>query len=349
MNNLYKRPMFRKGGSAEGGITSGLQRPGYNVGNRVTEVMDEMRTVMPQRNTGKRRFNDFLIDFGLDIATRTPTGSGVGGAISTALASAKDPFAKFQQSRAASEGFEDKLALGAYDVVKGEQASQKEFDREKELIALEAKLNPKNVKGFEFQSKQDALSKLQDGQDIITQKITEIQTMPASPQVDVSANQEQIKQLQRELEKNQQLQKLITKEDDLIGETILKSIAADTGDFDLTDYMEYKNNPKEFLKKLREDKADGGRIGLNLGGMSNKPMMTNIVEEVQETGTTDPVADLSYGELRARLPKEITDDVITTIANSKQALLDFANIRTQQDVDEFNQQYNVNLVLPQEG
>ena len=348
-NNLYKRPMFRKGGSVEGGITSGLQsRPGYKIGERVTEVMDEMRTVMPQRNTPKRRFNDFLIDFGLDIATRSPMGSGVGGAISTALASAKDPFDKFKQSRAGSEGFEDKLALGAYDVVKGEQASQKEFDREKELIALEAKLNPKNVKGFEFQSKQDALSKLQDGQDVITQQITEIQTMPATSD-NIGDTQEQIKQLKRELEKNQQLQTLITKEDDLIGETILKSIAADTGDFDLTDYMEYKNNPEEFLKKLRENKADGGRIGLNLGGMSNKPMMTGMVEEVQETGTTDPVADLSYGELRARLPKEITDDVVTTIANSKQALLDFANIRTQQDVDEFNQQYNVNLVLPQEG
>jgi hypothetical protein len=25
--NLYKRPMFRKGGSADGGITSGLQAP----------------------------------------------------------------------------------------------------------------------------------------------------------------------------------------------------------------------------------------------------------------------------------------------------------------------------------
>ena len=349
MNNLYKRPMFRKGGSAEGGITSGLQRPGYNVGNRVKEVMGEMQSVMPQRNTAKRRLGDLMIDFGIDIASRTPTGSGISGAISTALASAKDPFDRFRQSRAASEGFEDKLALGAYDVVKGEQASQKEFDREKELIALEAKLNPKNVKGFEFQSKQDALSKLQDGQDVITQQITDIQTMPASPEIDVNANQEKIKQLKRELEKNQQLQTLITKEDDLIGETILKSIAADTGDFDLTDYMEYKNNPEEFLKKLREDKADGGRIGLNLGGMSNKPMMTGMVEEVQETGTTNPVADLSYGELRARLPKEITDDVVTTIANSKQALLDFANIRTQQDVDEFNQQYNVNLVLPQEG
>lgn len=347
-NNLYKRPMFRKGGSAEGGITSGLQRPGYSVGNRVTEVMEEMRTALPQRNSSKRRFNDFLIDFGLDIATRSPMGSGVGGAISTALASAKDPFAKFQQSRAASEGFDDKLALGAYDVVKGEQASQKEFDREKELIALEAKLNPKNVKGFEFQSKQDALSKLQDGQDVITQQITEIQTMPPTS-ANIGDTQEQIEQLQRELEKNQQLQTLITGEDDMIGETILKSIAADTGDFDLNDYMEYKKDPDAFLKKLREDKADGGRIGLSLGGMSNKPMMTGMVEEVQETGTTDPVADLSYGELRARLPKEITDDVVTTIANSKQALLDFANIRTQQDVDEFNQQYNVNLVLPQEG
>ena len=147
-NNLYKRPMFRKGGSAEGGITSGLQRPGYKVGERVTEVMDEMRTALPQRNSSKRRFNDFLIDFGIDIATRPPMGSGVGGAISTALASAKDPFDKFKQSRAASEGFDDKLALGAYDVVKGEQAAEKDFEQKKDLIELEARLNPKTKKKF---------------------------------------------------------------------------------------------------------------------------------------------------------------------------------------------------------
>ena len=71
-NNLYKRPMFRKGGSAEGGITSGLQSPrqGYKVGERVTEVIDEMRTVLPARGP-KRNFNDFLINFGLDIAIRS--------------------------------------------------------------------------------------------------------------------------------------------------------------------------------------------------------------------------------------------------------------------------------------
>ena len=92
--------MFRKGGSAEGGITSGLQSPrqGYNVGKRVQEVMGEMQSVMPQRNTAKRRLGDLMIDFGIDIASRTPTGSGVGGAISTALASAKDPFDRFKQS-----------------------------------------------------------------------------------------------------------------------------------------------------------------------------------------------------------------------------------------------------------
>ena len=39
---------------------------------------------------------------------------------------------------------------------------------------------------------------------------------------------------------------------------------------------------------------------------------------------------------------------MTLIATSKAALADFANIQTQRDVDNFNQMYNVNLVLPQE-
>ena len=34
--------------------------------------------------------------------------------------------------------------------------------------------------------------------------------------------------------------------------------------------------------------------------------------------------DLTYDELRARLPREITNDVVTLIATSKQALTDFA-------------------------
>ena len=52
---------------------------------------------------------------------------------------------------------------------------------------------------------------------------------------------------------------------------------------------------------------------------------------------------------RARLPKEITDDIVQLMANSAEALEDFASISTQQDVDQFNKKYNVNLVLPAEA
>ena len=150
-NRTYKRPMFRKGGSADSagtGITSGLApRQGYNVGNRVTEVMDEMRTAMPQRNS-KRNLNDFLINFGLDLASRPSAGPGFGGLLTTAAQSAKDPFAQFQQARAGESAFQDKLALGAYDVVKGEQAGEKDFEQKKDLIRLESELNPKLKKVF---------------------------------------------------------------------------------------------------------------------------------------------------------------------------------------------------------
>ena len=98
-NNLYKRPMFRKGGSAEGGITSGLQSPrqGYAEPGTVKQndssrqrIMDAMGMAPPKRN-----FNDFLINFGLDIASRSPQGN----IFQTAALSAKDPYEKFSKAR----------------------------------------------------------------------------------------------------------------------------------------------------------------------------------------------------------------------------------------------------------
>ena len=73
-------------------------------------------------------------------------------------------------------------------------------------------------------------------------------------------------------------------------------------------------------------------------------MMESVVDQKRETGE---VQDLSYTELRARLPQEISNDIVQLLANSKQALLDFANIQTTQDIQGFNQQYDVNLTLPQ--
>jgi hypothetical protein len=67
-----------------------------------------------------------------------------------------------------------------------------------------------------------------------------------------------------------------------------------------------------------------------------------------DQGQDSTVQDLSFEELRARLPQEITSDIVKLLSESKQALVDFANIRTQQDVNAFNQKYDVNLVVPQE-
>ena len=86
---------------------------------------------------------------------------------------------------------------------------------------------------------------------------------------------------------------------------------------------------------------------------SGTPMEESETVQVSETQTagqgetpTVQVKKLSYEELRNRLPQEITDDVIRLIANSNEALQDFAYIRTQGDVVKFNTKYGVNLVLP---
>jgi hypothetical protein len=97
----------------------------------------------------------------------------------------------------------------------------------------------------------------------------------------------------------------------------------------------------EFLQNM----ADGGRAGYNVGGMTGMA----VPQQTQQNVEASPTQDLTYTELRSRLPNSITDQVVQLLANSKQALLDFAEIRTQQDVNQFNQQYDVSLTLPQEG
>ena len=62
--------------------------------------------------------------------------------------------------------------------------------------------------------------------------------------------------------------------------------------------------------------------------------------------TSEPVQQLSYQELRDRLPPEITDDVVNLLANNAEALQSFAYIRTQDDINAFNAKYGVNLVIP---
>ena len=97
--------------------------------------------------------------------------------------------------------------------------------------------------------------------------------------------------------------------------------------------------------------AEGGAVTTDVNMMTATPKGITDVN-VEEMSTTQPKQDLpqlSYDEIRARLPKEISDDIVTLLANSYEALADFAEIRTQADVDAFNLKYQVQLVLPQEA
>ena len=110
-----------------------------------------------------------------------------------------------------------------------------------------------------------------------------------------------------------------------------------------------------------EFKADGGRIGFANGG-SDMPNATPLPGPPFEPGSgpdPDPgsppimqasapqqTSPLSYEELRARLPKEVSDSVIRLLSTSEQALIDFAQIQTPDDLSRFNQKYNADLVLP---
>jgi hypothetical protein len=127
-------------------------------------------------------------------------------------------------------------------------------------------------------------------------------------------------------------------------------------------YTKLKNEKK--LQILRETskfnveietKAEGGLTGMMTEDVNVMEQTPGGIADVniQETETMDPnnpqPMQVSYDELRARLPKEIGDEIVTLLANSYEALADFAAISTQADVDNFNVKYGVELVLPQEA
>ena len=88
----------------------------------------------------------------------------------------------------------------------------------------------------------------------------------------------------------------------------------------------------------------GGRVGYQ-EGMSVMPTAMPAQEETMP----EELGNVSYDELRARLPQEVSDEVVQLLANSAEALEDFATIQTEQDIANFNKKYGVNLVLPSEG
>jgi len=371
--NLYKRPMFRKGGSAEGGITSGLQAPrqGYSTAGDVKKLnmdqnmadflktasigdmkaaADQMYTPKERPNYAKRRIGDLMIDFGIDIASRTPTGSGISGAISTALAAAKDPFEKFKASRGNEELLMQQQA---------ENLDERRAGMFKSLIEGQSDILAEKSGSGRFRDEAAAIELRR-----IIPRLTELkekrknETLAPGEDVELLQLQEEFN-LYRKKDVGQEL--LVDIYVKGKGERYLPNKIEElyNEDLRLGDDRKYKSKTDPQLEKdaldairkeiqeLTSSFASGGRAGYANGEM--------VEEQITETETMapGPMAQsdnpISYDQLRARLPAEITDDIVELMANSAEALEDFAMISSQQDVDLFNQKYSVNLVLPSEA
>ena len=107
----------------------------------------------------------------------------------------------------------------------------------------------------------------------------------------------------------------------------------------------------------REGSAVGGRVGRSMGGDMPDALPTPGFEPgsgpdpdpgsppIMTASANQPMS-LTFQELRKRLPNEVSDSVIQLILNSEEAMIDFAQLQTAQDIIRFNQKYNTDLELP---
>ena len=362
MNRTLKRPMFRIGGSAGTGITSGLDRKPFKEGTdpydralkTTRRAMEDLEKFRGQRSGFMPgSLSSFLTSTGLNLLSATPQGSGFGGLLATTAKAAQQPFQTFQAARLAEE--EDRIGR-AEDIFGTALAS--EYD----ILAQEAKAGGDSRKTAEVEM------------GIITNAQNEI-----FKQRDILKNPESTKEEKEAAERAITVQQRVL-EKELGVPTEYAAIVSSPELFDaemenvVTSYNQSQDQkrkeyidanpgtpPEEVLEmfpdvvsgsaqaraltfedlKKRFYYNEGGRAGYRMG---TTPMMESVVEGKRQTGE---VKDLSYTELRARLPQEISNDIVQLLANSKQALLDFANIQTGEDIASFNQQYDVNLTLPQ--
>jgi hypothetical protein len=136
-------------------------------------------------------------------------------------------------------------------------------------------------------------------------------------------------------------------------------------------FEQYQSAPdKETLDELVADyKAAMG--GNSMGGTPNrvnrmmgspktgemaddpKPLPSDPTEPVNpfKPKPIKPLGDMAdtsndtYAMLRARLPAEIPDDVVSLISYNPEAFADFASIENQEDVKSFNEKYGMELVI----
>ena len=339
------------GGNTDQGIMSGVvPRQRYENGKTVGDLRNltipQLRELAGTMAYKPRSYTPAqgLIDFGLNVASAP----GGGSIFATAAEAAKKPFEKYTTGKAeaglqryASESDLFKSLIEAQSKIYGSEGGSKIFSKQQAANAMSDLLG-------QWQTLRDKQDKM-DPKDFADQK------------ADIWG---QIMQYQREnpaissLFKDSEFAESVKSKLKKKLKNSSKEITTPDG-VTMTEQQYYAENPEELMMEVgrryieyyndmmtlgggAELKATGGRVGYQEAGpVMGQPTQADVMPE--------ELGGISYDELRARLPQEVTDDVVRLLANSKEALEDFATIQTEQDVANFNKKYGVNLVLPAEG
>lgn len=363
MSSTLRRPMFRMGGSANSkgtGITSGLDRKGYAEAGSVSPSVDvgelgrqfeELQKIKeqygikpPEAPEVKLGLSDYLDIIG--------TGFRIAGkpGVSTLEAIGEEAPGALQRIGGRLEAKEQKRKD-----VETQTAAMKAGDIE----AVYEQLGKEALKRAEGEGKGFALEKKIEMIGNLTTDINSLKAQLSDP----SVNKDEI---QRQIDLKESQLATLTEKDPIV-EAFLRSAEGEYLFGDVAEVVQDTINPAtgveweptdpgyyaEVMRLVKETLGGsfkkGGRVGMQVGGMTPAPTPAPVPGSMPQQTQTADVQSLSYDDLRARLPKEITNDIVQLISASEQALSEFANIRTQADVDNFNKKYNVNLVLPQEA
>ena len=356
MRRTLSRPMFRKGGDVRQGYAPGDIVKQIRPTTEEIESIYEQLPAMPKR-PADRSLNDFLINFGLDLISRSPSG----GIFQTAAEAAKSPFANYQ------------AAQQRRSLLNREDAIQERSDKMDIINSLmEAKAAAVGSEGgSSLFSKEATAANIKKHMTELSSLITN-QGDPDKRLSEAEFNQQKgiiLSQLQSFTGENEALKGLYgnTPQIELqlngIKSRLLRGdengdieITNNQGDIEVVNAAEYySTNPDKLAEEvntlyMQQFERDLFRaLGLELPTFAEGGMVEEEAE-VTEIMSPQPSAqantNLSFDELRARLPQEITDDIVVILAESPQALVEFADIQTQADVDAFNAKYGVNLVLP---
>ena len=365
-NRILKRPMFKMGGrsySAQGtGITSGLDTPkrglvdgpGGYAGKTLEEIETEkIKITQPRVSDGMkviRSFGEYADPY--NDRGEALTSGQVGKLQADRITAERD--ADYNLEKAAE-----------LSVLENEEAQiRKDMDRDSDstqkMKEIYATANAKKFE-IEIQLKQvddyyaKTLSQLEDRllianteaeKKIVQDAITQTKRKIAQEKKDIATRKQPGKSLK-----------------DKIVELAVSIYEAESkkpggGTMTLEDAM--KTATEIYTG---EKKATGGRVGYNMGtGMDGaQPMQASmnmaetistpnetITEDMSMTDTVEkvPTINMPFPEFREKLPAEISDDIAELIYYNQDAFNDFSEINDQSQVYEFNNKYQVNLVLP---